>query len=172
MPRIIVITGNGKGKTTSALGMALRAIGHGMKVAIIQFIKNDPDTGEIAALSKISDVEFIQSGCGFIRSQDSPEFSRHCDTADNGLQLAHGKLQNTSIDMVILDEICGAMHLGLISENSVIDTIKTAHKNAIIICTGRNAPDSLISLADTVNVIDSIKHGFKNGIKAQKGVEF
>ena len=172
MPRIIVITGNGKGKTTSALGMVLRAVGHKMNVSIIQFIKNRADTGEIAALSLLPKVSIVQCGLGFIPAKDSALYLNHCEAAANGLNLATKKLADASIDMIVLDEICSTVHHGLISEETLINTIRTVHEHAIVICTGRYAPDALISLADTVSVVNSIKHGFEQGIKAQVGVEF
>lgn len=171
MPRIIVITGNGKGKTTSALGMVLRAVGHGMKVSIIQFIKNRSDTGEIAALSMLPKVEIVQCGMGFIPAKESDKYTNHCEAAADGLQLATQKLADTSVDMIVLDEICSTVHNGLLSEEALLDTLKTAHEQAIVICTGRYAPDALIEVADTVSVIESLKHGYEVGIKAQEGVE-
>jgi cob(I)alamin adenosyltransferase len=171
MPRIIVITGNGKGKTTSALGMVLRAVGHGMKVSIIQFIKNRSDTGEIAALSLLPKVEIVQCGLGFIPAKESDKYRNHCVAAIAGLQLAAQKLADISVDMIVLDEICSTIYHGLLSEEALLNTLKTAHNRAIIICTGRYAPDTLIELADTVSVIESLKHGYELGIKAQNGVE-
>jgi cob(I)alamin adenosyltransferase len=171
MPRIIVITGNGKGKTTSALGMVLRAVGHGMKVSIIQFIKNRSDTGEIAALSLLPKVEIVQCGMGFIPAKESDKYKHHCNAAADGLRLAIEKLADTSVDMIVLDEICGTLYHGLLSEHALLEAIKAAHDRAIIICTGRYAPDALIELADTVSVIESLKHGYELGIKAQEGVE-
>lgn len=172
MPRILVITGNGKGKTTSALGMVLRAAGHEMKVAIIQFIKNRTDTGEIAALSRFPNVEIVQCGLGFIPPKESMTFDNHCLGAQNGLQLAANRLSDPLIDMIVLDEICSTSHHKLLSEEEVIYTIRKAHDHAIVICTGRYAPKSLIDLADTVSTVESMKHGYEKGIKAQEGVEF
>lgn len=172
MSRIIVITGNGKGKTSSALGMVLRAIGHNMKTSIIQFIKNRSDIGEVFALKNFTNVEIIQCGNGFIPREESDKFKIHCASAKTALELASEKLADASIDMVVLDEICSTVHHNLLSESDLISTIKKAHDNLIIICTGRYAPQSLIDLADTVSVVDSLKHGYDKGIKAQKGVEF
>jgi len=171
MSRIIVITGNGKGKTTSALGMVLRAIGHGMKVSIIQFIKGRSDIGEIAALKQFTKVELIQCGKGFVPPEESNQFKIHRDSAQSALMLASERLSDASIGMVVLDEICSTVYHHLLSEDDIISTIKKAHTNSIIICTGRYAPQSLIDLADTVSIINSIKHGFDKGITAQKGVE-
>ncbi len=172
MSRIIVITGNGKGKTTSALGMVLRAIGHKMKTSIIQFIKNRSDIGEFIAIKNFTNVEIIQCGKGFIPPEESNQFKIHCASAKTALELASEKLADTSIDMVVLDEICSTVHHNLLSENELISAVKKAHDNLIVICTGRYAPQSLIDLADTVSVVDSVKHGYETGIKAQKGVEF
>ncbi len=171
MPRIIIITGNGKGKTTSAFGMVLRALGHGLKVSIIQFIKSRTDTGEILALKRFPEIEIIQCGLGFIPPAESIKFKHHCDCAQNALMLAEKTLLDKSINMVVLDEICSTVHFKLLSEQDLVSTISKAHEQCIVICTGRYAPKSLIDIADTVSEISSVKHGFEHGIKAQKGVE-
>lgn len=172
MKRIIVITGDGKGKTTSAFGTALRAAGHGMNVSIIQFIKGDADIGELVSLAKIPNLAVVQCGLGFVIHPDEKELLQHRKAAQNGLTLALSKLTETSVGMVILDEICAAVNHNLLDVNDVLSAINDAHENIIIICTGRNAPKVLLDIADTVSEVVCVKHGFSQGIQAQAGVEF
>ncbi|HMA64327.1 MAG: cob(I)yrinic acid a,c-diamide adenosyltransferase [Fibrobacterota bacterium] len=171
MKRIIVITGDGKGKSTSAFGTALRAAGHGMRVSIIQFIKGNADIGELVSLAKIPLIDILQCGLGFVIHPDREEHLRHQKAALDGLAIARSKLTDTSVGMVILDEICAAINSRLLGISDVLHAIESAHDTMIIICTGRNAPKELIDIADTVSEIACIKHGFSRGIKAQVGVE-
>ncbi len=171
MKRIIVITGDGKGKSTSAFGTALRAAGHGMNVSIIQFVKGNTDIGELVSLAKIPTIDIVQYGLGFVIRPDKEEHLRHRNAAQDGLTFATGKLTDPSVGMVILDEICAAINNRLLDIADVVHAIDKAHDSIIIICTGRNAPVELIDIADTVSEIACIKHGLNKGIKAQPGVE-
>jgi cob(I)alamin adenosyltransferase len=170
--RILIFTGDGKGKTTSALGMVLRAHGHGIPVAVIQFVKADSSTGEYAALKKMEHVEIVMTGIGFVPRPTDPRFADHCRAAEKGLQVAAGYLQSGRFDLVILDEVCVAVSLNLISEEDVLKTIRQAAPGITIVLTGRGASRGLIEIADTVSEIRVVKHGYEAGIKAQKGVEF
>jgi len=173
MKRIILLTGDGKGKTTSALGMALRAVGHGLRVCVIQFIKQDADTGEARALRLLPGVEHHLCGKGFVFSSDAETVrEQHCASAGGGLARAREKLADPHIAMVILDEICEAVALGLLDEQDVLDCIHAAADGTIIILTGRHATPALIALADTASQIYALKHGFYANIPAQPGVEF
>lgn len=169
--RILVITGDGKGKTTAAMGMALRAIGHDLSVAIIQFVKQDP-TAEMTALKKFDNVEFIQTGLGFLPNKNTPEFAQHKQAANKGLELAAEKIASDNYDTIILDEICFAVAAGLLDESKVLQAISTARANQCIILTGRDATPAIINKADTVSQIESLKHGYESDIPAQKGVEY
>ncbi len=171
-PRIIINTGDGKGKTTAALGLALRALGHGKRVVIIQFVKADKKTGELAAFAKMPGVEIIQTGRGFVPRPDSPAYGKHRRGAEEGLDLARQALSGGAYDVVILDEICTALALGLLNEDDVITALKAAPEELIIVLTGRSATEKLIDLADTVTEMRSIKHGFKAGMPAQEGAEW
>lgn len=171
MKRIIVITGDGKGKSTSAFGTALRAAGHGINVSIVQFIKGNDNIGELVALAKIPTIDIVQFGLGFVINPDQQEYLRHRKAAQDGLLFSTGKLTDPSVGMVILDEICAAIDTGLLDITDILHAIDKAHDSIIIICTGRNAPVELINIADTVSEITCIKHGFNQGIKAQPGVE-
>ena len=170
--RILIFTGEGKGKTTSALGMALRAHGHGIPVAVIQFVKADTETGEYAALKKMKDVELIMTGLGFVPRPTDPRFADHIEAAKQGLQQAAAYLQSGRFGLVILDEICVAVSLNLLSEEVVLAALRQAAAGVTIVMTGRGASPGLMGIADTVSEIKAIKHGFDTGIKAQRGVEF
>jgi cob(I)alamin adenosyltransferase len=171
-PRIIINTGDGKGKTTAALGLALRAFGHRKRVMIIQFMKADIKTGELAAVAKMPGVEIVQTGLGFVRGPQSPDFERHRKAAEEGLRLARQALSGSAYDVVILDEICTALALGLLDENDVVPALKAAPQESIIVLTGRSATKGLIDLADTVTEMSCIKHGFNAGMPAEEGVEW
>lgn len=171
MSRILVLTGDGKGKTSAALGMALRASGYGMSVCLIQFVKKHSTEGEACALALLPRVALHSCGLGFIPAKQSPQYSAHVKAAHDGLVLAKTKLADPGVDMVILDEVCNAVFHGLISEEQLIVALKQGHSNAIVICTGRNAGQSLIALADTVSRIECVKHAYAQGTDAQKGVE-
>lgn len=170
-PRILLFTGDGKGKTTAALGLALRASGHGLKTLIIQFLKSNLSTGEIAGIKHLPGVEIIQEGCGFVPSETDADFIRHREAAGKGLNLAAEALACGNYQMVILDEICVAVSRKLLSEERVMEVISKAAPETCVVLTGRNAPAGFISLADTVTEMRAVKHGFRNGRKAQKGVE-
>jgi len=171
--RIILLTGNGKGKTSSALGMVLRAVGHNLRVSIIQFVKSCSNTGEARALQQLPGVEHLVCGKGFVIPSDTPEkHAQHCRSATEGILLARKRMENPEIHMVVLDEICSAINLSLLAEKDVLDLISAASEGKIIILTGRNAPQALIALADTVSEIQEVKHGMRQNIPAQPGVEF
>jgi cob(I)alamin adenosyltransferase len=171
-PRVVLLTGDGKGKTTSALGMALRAAGHGMRVSIVQFIKSRGDTGEVKALSRFPEVEIVQCGLGFIPPRtEERKLCQHRVAAEKGLETAAGKMSDPHVKMVVLDEICGAIYAGLLAEERVLEIIEDAHPGLIVVLTGRNASQGLIDRADTVSRVDCVKHGMAAGWVAQDGVE-
>ncbi len=170
--RILIFTGEGKGKTTAALGMALRASGHGLRTLILQFIKANPKTGELTALQHLPEVEIFQMGRGFTPPGEAPTFSEHRKAAQDALKTALKALQSKRYDLIILDEICTAIAKGLIDEDQVIEFIHQGNENTCIVLTGRGATDLLISMADTVTKMCCLKHGLKEGWPAQKGVEY
>jgi cob(I)alamin adenosyltransferase len=170
---ILIFTGVGKGKTTAALGMALRACGRGQRILILQFIKSDSSVGELTALKYLPRVEVIQMGRGFVPSVTAPAFPEHCQAAYQALKIASDVLQSKRYDLIILDEICTAMAKGLITEDQVIEVIdQSSREDSCLILTGREATDRLISKADTVTEMCCIKHGLEEGWTAQKGVEY
>lgn len=169
--RILVFTGDGKGKTTAALGMALRASGHGMKSLVIQFVKDDASTGEVAAAGSLPDVEIVQTGLGFVPERDDPRFAAHCDAARSGLARAEEAVTSGEYQLVVLDEVCYAVHRGLLGEQEVIDAVQKAGPDCCVVLTGRGATEGLVQLADTVTEMRCVKHALDSGRKAQKGIE-
>ena len=170
---LIVFTGNGKGKTTASLGMALRTIGHGYKVAIIQFIKGSWTTGEETALKNFSsNLSWHSLGEGF--TWETQDRIRDEKLVQKAWQLAKKYIQNESYKLIILDEINIATKLGYLAPEEIIIFLKSLNnrKNHIVL-TGRGASDSIINYADLVTEMKLIRHPFKEqGIKAQKCVEF
>jgi len=170
---LIVFTGNGKGKTTASLGMALRTIGHGHKVAIIQFIKGGWTTGEELALKNLSSkISWHSLGEGF--TWETQDRIRDEKLVQEAWQLAKKYIKNESYKLIILDEINIATKLGYLASEEIITFLRSLNnrKNHIIL-TGRGASDSIINYADLVTEMKLIKHPFKEqGIKAQKCVEF
>ncbi|MCL1920875.1 MAG: cob(I)yrinic acid a,c-diamide adenosyltransferase [Kiritimatiellaeota bacterium] len=171
-PRIILLTGDGKGKTTAAFGMALRAAGHGLRVCVIQFIKQSDDTGEARALRLLPGTELHVCGKGFVRQSDSDTLrGSHCAAAAAGLALAREKLADAATHVVVLDELCSVPALGLLPLQPILDCLAAAAPGKVIILTGRDASQALIDLADTVSHIHAVKHPYPT-LPAQPGVEF
>lgn len=172
-PRVLIFTGDGKGKTTAALGMVLRASGHGMRTRMVQFLKSDTGSGETVLLPKLPGVEFSRRGLGFVpRRRDDPSFPAHQQAAQEALELAREAIRDGDYDLLVMDEVGGAMASGLIDEQQVIEMLEQAPAAMRILLTGRDVPSGLIALADTVTEMCCIKHGFQQGRTAQKGVEF
>jgi len=170
-PRVLLFTGDGKGKTTAALGMALRAAGRGMRVMILQFLKQDASTGEIIALTALESVDIIQVGRGFVPPLNDPRHTEHAEAARDGMARARHATASGQYDMVVLDEICGAVAKELVDESQLIDLIAAAAPSLCLVLTGRYATDRIIDAADTVTEMRCIKHGLQDGISAQAGVE-
>ena len=170
---LIVFTGNGKGKTTASLGMALRTIGHGHKVAIIQFIKGGWNTGEEKALKILSsNISWHSLGEGF--TWETQNRIRDEKLVKEAWQLAKDYIKDESYKLIILDEINIATKLGYLTSEEIITFIKSLNKRKNhIVLTGRGASESIINYADLVTEMKLIRHPFKEqGIKAQKCVEF
>jgi cob(I)alamin adenosyltransferase len=170
---LIVFTGNGKGKTTASLGMALRTIGHGYKVAIIQFIKGGWTTGEEKALKNLSsNISWHSLGEGF--TWETQDRIRDEKLVQEAWKLAKQYIKNESYKLIILDEINLATKLGYLASEEIISFLKSLNnRNNHIVLTGRGASESIINYADLVTEMKLISHPFKEqGIKAQKCVEF
>ncbi len=168
---LIINTGNGKGKTTSALGLALRAAGNSMKVCIIQFIKGNKDTGEAKALARFSDlIEIHTLGSGFTWQARNPDEPR--DAAHAAWKVAREKIAGNTFNMVILDEFTYALNLGYLEKDEVLCTILKRPPELHLVITGRDADADLMARADLVTEMREIKHPFQHGGKALRGIEF
>jgi len=169
--RVLIFTGDGKGKTTAALGMAFRAAGHGLRTCVVQFVKGDTAVGEIASAAASPSIEIYTTGLGFLPPRDHPDFAGHRAAAEAGLIAAAEAIECGRYALVILDEVCLAVARGVIDESQVAELVAYAPPLSCLVLTGRDAPTSLIALADTVTEMRCVKHGLNAGIAAQKGVE-
>jgi cob(I)alamin adenosyltransferase len=166
----IIFTGNGKGKTTAAIGQALRMAGHTMRVCIIQFIKSKKNTGEAKALAALSEsIEMHTIGSGFTWQSTEAEVTA---AARAGWELAKEKINSSRYDMVILDEITYLLNGGILNQAEVLEFLHNRPENLHIVVTGRQASETLIEAADLVTEMKEIKHPYQNGIKAGKGIEY
>ncbi len=171
---LIVYTGNGKGKTTAALGLIFRALGYGWNICMIQFIKGDWHYGELDTAKQFPEnLEIHPIGEGFYKIRgDKKTENEHKASAQAGLRFAEEKLLSEKYNLVILDEINNAVEMGLIDEKQILNLLDKVPKNVDVVCTGRNAPKSLIEKADLVTEMTEIKHPFQQGIVAKKGIDF
>jgi len=172
MTRILVFTGDGKGKTTAALGSVLRAAGHGQKCLIVQFIKERTDTGEYAACCHLPDVEIVTRGRGFSPTAGSAQFAGHREAAESALEYAGEALDSGKYDLLVLDEICGAVSAGLVDENRLMELLDKPSSCSCVIFTGRDATPSMKERADTVTEMVCVRHALRSGVSAQPGVEY
>jgi len=166
-----VYTGDGKGKTTSALGLALRATGHGFKVLMVQFMKGDPSYGEVIAAGKIENFDIIQSGLPTFVKKGEPS-KEDLRLAKIGFEKGYEAVTKKTYDIVILDEINVAVNYGLIPLDDVLNLIDNKSKDVELILTGRYAHKKIIEKADLVSEVKEIKHPFTKGIPARRGVDF
>ena len=170
----VVITGHGKGKTTSALGMALRACGHGMKVCIIQFMKGDLYAGEWDGIKRLEGlVELHATGKGFCGILGNPyPWSEHRDNAQDAIELTREKMASGAFDMLILDEINNALKLKLIDLEQLLEILARKPEQMHLVLTGRDAHPEVVELADTVSEIVEIKHAYRKEIEPQPGIDY
>jgi cob(I)alamin adenosyltransferase len=173
---VIVNTGNGKGKTTASMGLAIRAAGNGMKVLIVQFIKGRWKSGEREALKHIPGIDVYVMGLGFtidrLRDERISD-DEHQAAAAEAFAFARERLVSGAYAMVVLDEILGSIRAGLVTAEQVLELIEEKPPSAHLVLTGRNAPDALIDAADLVTEMHEVKHHYKlQGITAQRGIEF
>ncbi|MCE0732199.1 cob(I)yrinic acid a,c-diamide adenosyltransferase [Halomonas sp. G15] len=167
---LLVLTGPGKGKSSSGFGMLARALGHGMQVGVVQFIKGAFSTGEEAFFRQLPNVEYDVMGEGY--TWDTQDRERDVQTAEAAWEVARRMLADPSFDMVLLDELNIALKNGYLDLDRVLDDLQARPAMQHAIVTGRYAPDALIELADTVTEMKVVKHAFKDqGVRAQKGVE-
>jgi len=171
---VIVYTGGGKGKTSAALGLVLRAVGYNHKVCMIQFVKGTWHYGELDSAKRLApEFELITAGKGFVGILDdkSPR-EDHVKAANDTLEISKEKIMSGNFDVVILDEINYALQLKLLNLDDVIDLIKSKPPELDLVLTGYHAEEKVIELADLVTEMKEIKHPFKSGIKAKKGIDF
>jgi len=171
---VVVITGYGKGKTTAALGIAVRACGHDMKVCIIQFMKGDLYAGEWDGVKKMScQVELISTGKGFCGIQGNPyPYKEHRENAQEAIRLVHQKMESGKCEILVLDEINNALHLRLVDLEQVLEIIRRKPPTMHLVLTGRDADPQVIELADTVSEIVEVKHAYRKGIEPQPGIDY
>ena len=168
---VIVHTGKGKGKSTAAFGMVFRALGHGFKVGIVQFVKGVWETGERTVLDNYADLVTIKAmGEGF--TWDTQDRQRDISAARTAWETAKEMIADTSYKMVLLDELNIVLRYGYLDVEEVIEVLKSKPEDTHVIITGRNAKDELIEVADLVTEMTQIKHPFRSGVKAQVGIEF
>ena len=167
---IVITTGNGKGKSSSGFGMVARALGHGMKVGIVQFIKGAMSTGEESFYRRFPDeVEYHVMGDGFTWNTQDRE--QDVKTATLAWDIAKGMLSDESYDLILLDELNIVLKYQYLPIEEVIKDLQNKPEMQHIVITGRSAKDGLIEIADTVTEMKDVKHAFRSGIKAQKGIE-
>jgi cob(I)alamin adenosyltransferase len=171
---VVVYTGKGKGKTTAALGIVLRSVGHGYKVGMIQFIKGEWYYGELSSSKRLEpEFEMIAAGKGFVGIiDDDHPIEDHQKAAQEAVVLAKEKLSSGIYNVMILDEINYAVKLNLISVQNVLDIIKIKPDKTTLILTGNYAAAEVIAAADLVTEMKEIKHPYKLGIKAKKGIDY
>lgn len=173
---VIVNTGNGKGKTTAAMGLVLRAAGNRLPVLVVQFIKGSWKTGEQESIKALAPhVEMIRTGKGFtIDDLRDPKVTQeeHERAAAEGFGRAREKLLSGQYRLVVLDEILGAVRADLVSLDDVVDLIKRKPEDVHLVLTGRGAPPEIVELADLVTEMTEIKHPYHQGIAPQRGIEF
>ncbi len=171
---LIVYTGNGKGKTTAALGMCVRAVGYDWQVCLIQFVKGSWKYGELKGLKRLEpNVELHIVGEGFVGIvDDTKDFEEHRAAAKAGVQLALEKIRSGKYPLVVLDELNVAADLGLVTELEVKEIVAARSEKQHLVITGRGASKWLIEKADLVTEMTEIKHPYQKGILAQKGIDW
>lgn len=169
--KIHVITGPGKGKTTAAFGLAMRASGQGLRVCIVQFMKTNETTGEAIAAKRLKNVEVAQFGTGkFVNPKRVTSADRA--RAREGMDYLKERVARGGCDILILDEVNVAVSFGLVKAEEVLRTLRSRGEGMEVVLTGRNAPNEFIECADYVSIIDSKRHPHSEGLKPRKGIEW
>ncbi|MBE0605103.1 MAG: cob(I)yrinic acid a,c-diamide adenosyltransferase [Deltaproteobacteria bacterium] len=171
---VLVITGDGKGKTTSCLGMAVRAVGYGMKVLMVQFIKGSLHYGELDGAKRLApEFELLPMGKGFVGIRgDSLPMEEHVAAAREALALGRERMLSGKYDVIILDEVNVAVRLGLLDVKEVLALIAEKPENVHLILSGRNAHEEVVRVAHLVSEVRSVKHPYDQGIEAEKGIDY
>jgi len=171
---VVVVTGYGKGKTTSALGMTVRAVGHGMKVCLVQFMKGDLHAGEYDGLKLVAPyVEHHLTGKGFCGIQGNPyPYQEHRANPQEAIELGKEKMLSGEFDILVCDEINNALRLKLVDLPQVLDLIESKPPNMRLVLTGRDARSEVIDRAHTVSEVNEIKHAYRQNIEPQPGIDY
>lgn len=167
---LLVMTGNGKGKSSSGFGMVGRALGHELKVGVVQFIKSRTDTGEEAFFGKQERCDWHVTGDGF--TWDTQDRDQDIATAKRGWSIAKAMLNDDSYDLVVLDELTYLLSYKYLDEDDVLDDISARPDMQHVVVTGRAATKNLQALADTVSSVTDVKHAYQSGVEAQPGVDW
>ncbi len=170
---IQVYTGGGKGKTTAALGLALRAVGAGLRVYFGQFLKAR-DCAEVVGLGLLGELVTLERfGSGrWVDRSDPQAYAEELELGIRGLNGIRAAIQSGDYQVVVLDEILGALHKGVVGLEDVVELLKNKPSGVELILTGRNVPEEIVALADLVSEINPVKHYYKSGVPARKGIEF
>ena len=166
---LLVLTGNGKGKSSSAFGMVARALGHGLRVGVAQFIKGRSDTGEESFFSQHANIVWHVLGEGF--TWETQNLSQDIETAQRGWATVQEMLSDDSLDLVVLDELTYPLKYGWLDLETVLADLEARPAMQHVVITGRGAPDGLCEAADTVTDLKEVKHAYRAGVMAQKGIE-
>jgi len=167
---IMVYTGDGKGKTTAAVGQAIRALGHGYRVFMIHFMKGR-DYGEFLATDKMQNLTLVRAGRDDFVSRDNPD-PIDVELAENGFAQAEKAVMSGEYNLVVLDEVNVALDYGLIEESRLLELLKNKPQHVAVVLTGRNASPELVKVADTVSEVLAIKHHYDTGADCCKGIEY
>ncbi|TFH67825.1 cob(I)yrinic acid a,c-diamide adenosyltransferase [Gammaproteobacteria bacterium LSUCC0057] len=168
---MIVLTGNGKGKSSSAFGMVMRSLGYGYKVGVVQFIKGEQLSGEeLYVREKCPEVTFYQMGTGF--TWDTQDRSGDIAAAERTWAVAAQLLADPSVHLVVLDELTYMLSFKYLDQQMVLDALANRPAEQSVVVTGRGGGSELLALADTVSELKEVKHAYNSGIKARRGVDF
>ncbi len=166
---LLILTGNGKGKSSSAFGMVARTLGYGLKAGVVQFLKGRRDTGEEKFLGDQPGVQWHVTGEGF--TWDTQDRDADIAAARRGWAVAQGLLRDSGLHLVVLDELTYLLNYGYLDEQQVCTDLAARPEMQHVVITGRAAPQSLLDMADTVSEIRDVKHAFRTGIRAQRGID-
>ncbi|NOT20485.1 MAG: cob(I)yrinic acid a,c-diamide adenosyltransferase [Sideroxydans sp.] len=166
---LLILTGNGKGKSSSAFGMVARSLGYGFKVGVAQFLKSRRDTGEEKFLGTQPNVQWQVLGDGF--TWDTQNREADIASAQRGWQVAQGFLRDPTLHLVVLDELTYLLNYGYLDAQQVCADLSARPAMQHVVITGRAAPECLLAIADTVSDIQDVKHAFRAGIQAQQGID-
>lgn len=166
---LVIYTGDGKGKTSAAVGTAVRAAGRNKKILFMQFVKGKEDSGEVGILSNLKNVVYRKYGAGFITEKNIEE---HKGRAKEGWDYFKENIKSGDFDFFILDELNIALYYGLLYLKEVVSFLKNVNKSKFVVITGRKAPAELIKIADIVTDMTNVKHIFDKGVEAMEGLDY